>query len=398
MKVKRIEVNAKIWDFLLSHKHRILLVYGGAGAGKSYTVAQWLVYKALRWPMHALITRKHNPSLMLTTLPLVLKILDDWNVPYELKKAEQKILIERSLLVFRGLDDPEKIKSAEYNFIWMEEATEFTKNDFMQLKLRLRRANNGRYRNQMVLTFNPISMYHWIYEKFFVQQDDEDMAILRVTYKDNLRWLPKDYVNELERLAEEDEYFYKVYALGQFAAKQGLIYDNWEIIDDREADRVLMSADEVFYGLDFGFNNPTALLKIVERDNEFYVVDELYQRGLTNADLINKLRDFVKPDGVIYADSAEPARIEEIQREGYTVIPAEKKVKDGIDYVKRHKVRIAKRCENTIKEIRNYKWKETRDGRILDEPVKFMDHAMDALRYAVYTRAKQGGTVNLRWF
>jgi phage terminase large subunit len=396
MPTKRVEVNAKIWNFLNSHKHRILLVYGGAGSGKSYTVAQWIVYKAIQWPMHALITRKHNPSLMITALPLVRQILDDWGIPYEFKKAEQRIIIGKSELSFRGLDDPEKIKSAEYNFIWLEEATEFHRDDFMQLKLRLRRRNNGRYRNQMVLTFNPISMHHWIYEEFFLHEDEE-VAILHTNYRDNLRWLPPDYIKELERLAEEDEYFYKVYTLGQFAVRQGLIYDNWETIPDREADEVLAGAEEVFYGLDFGYNNPTALLKMVEKDGVIYIVDELYMRGLTNADLIQYMADFVKPDGVIYADSAEPARIEEIQRHGYNVIPADKSVKDGIDFVKRHKIRIAERCVNTIKEIRNYKWKEDHNGNILDEPVKYMDHAMDAMRYAVYTRAKQGGAVNVWW-
>jgi len=396
MPIKRVEVNAKIWDFLMNHKHRILLVYGGAGSGKSYTVAQWIVYKAIQWPMHALITRKHNPSLTITALPLILHVLDEWGIPYDYKKAAQKIVVGKSELSFRGLDDPEKIKSAEYNFIWLEEATEFHRDDFMQLKLRLRRRNNGRYRNQMVLTFNPISMHHWLYEEFFIREDEE-VAILHTNYRDNLRWLPPDYIKELERLAEEDEYFYKVYTLGQFAVRQGLIYENWETIPDAEADKVLQGAEEVFYGLDFGYNNPTAMLKIVEKDGVLYVIDELYKRGLTNADLISLMHDFVKPDGVIYADSAEPARIEEIQRNGYNIIPAEKSVKDGIDFVKRHKIKIAERCVNTIKEIRNYKWKEDRNGNILDEPVKFMDHAMDAMRYAVYTRAKQGGAVNVWW-
>jgi len=393
----RVQVNAKIWRFLETHRHKVLLVYGGAGSGKSYTVAQWVIYRALRHPMHALITRKHNPSLRITAFALVRQFLSDWGIPHEVKIADQEIHLPRSVLFFRGLDDPEKIKSAEYNLIWMEEATEFTRDDYRQLKLRLRRHNNGRYRNQLIMTFNPISMHHWIYEEFFAQGEQDDVAVLHTTYRDNLRWLPPDYVAELERLKEQDEYFYKVYTLGQFAARKGLIYDNWEVIPDEEADKVLASAEEVFYGLDFGYNNPTALLKLVERDGVIYVVDELYRSGLTNADLIALLADFVQPKGVIYADAAEPARIEEIARAGYAILPAEKSVKDGIDFVKRHRLKVAARCTNTIKELRNYKWKEDRNGRTLDEPVKFMDHAMDALRYAVYTRAKRGGVLAVRF-
>jgi len=397
MPTKVIEVNKKIWDFLESHKHKILIVYGGAGSGKSYTVAQWVIVRALEQRgAHFLITRKHNPSLKVTTFALIRNLLNEWEIPHDIRIADQEITIGRSKLFFKGLDDPEKIKSAEFNYIWLEEATEFTREDFQQLRLRLRKPNNGRYRNQMILTFNPISMHHWLYDEFFVNLPD-DVAILHTTYRDNLRWLPPDYVRELESLKERDEYFYKVYALGEFASRQGLIYDNWEVIPDEEADKVLETAEEVFYGLDFGFNNPTALLKLVERDGVIYIVDELYRSGLTNADLIEHMREFVKPEGTIYADSAEPARIEEIERHGYNVIPADKSVKDGIDYVKRHRIRIAERCVNTIKEIRNYKWKEDRNGNILDEPVKYMDHAMDAMRYAVYTRAKQGGAVNVWW-
>lgn len=397
MPIKNVEVNRKIWNFLESRRHKILIVYGGAGSGKSYTVAQWVIIRALeQHGAYFLVTRKHNPSLKVTTFALIRHLLDEWQIPYNIRIADQEITIGLSKIFFRGIDDPEKIKSAEFNYVWMEEATEFTREDFQQLRLRIRKHNNGRYRNQMILTFNPISMSHWIYEEFFINLPD-DVAILHTTYKDNLKWLPPDYVKELESLKERDEYFYKVYSLGQFASRKGAIYDNWEVIMDEEADKVLEDAEEVFYGLDFGFNNPTALLKIVEKDKTIYIVDELYRRGLTNADLIELMKEFIKPEGVIYADSAEPARIEEIERHGFIILPAAKSVKDGIDYVKRYKIKVAKRCLNTIKELRNYKWKEDRNGRILDEPVKFMDHAMDALRYAVYTRAQQNGTVNVWW-
>ncbi|MGB4714956.1 MAG: terminase large subunit, partial [Defluviitoga tunisiensis] len=105
--------------------------------------------------------------------------------------------------------------------------------------------------------------------------------------------------------------------------------------------------------------------------------------------LIQELEYFVKDKNCeIYADSAEPARITEIARAGFNVYPAEKSVKDGIDFVKRKMIYLYEECANAAREIQMYKWKEDRKGNVLDEPVKFNDHAMDALRYAVYTYYK----------
>lgn len=150
------------------------------------------------------------------------------------------------------------------------------------------------------------------------------------------------------------------------------------------------SFDEIIYGIDFGYNNPTACLKIEIKDQEVWIVDEIYKTHLTNADLIEELKSFVnEKSAYMYCDSAEPNRIEEISRAGFNAMPADKSVKDGIDFVKRQKLHIYKNCVNTIKEIKNYKWKEDKNGNVLDEPVKFLDHSMDAMRYAIYTHLKE---------
>jgi len=122
------------------------------------------------------------------------------------------------------------------------------------------------------------------------------------------------------------------------------------------------------------------------KDDNIYITKELYETRLTNEELIEKLKYFVKnKNAEIYADSAEPDRIKEIERAGFNIRAAKKakqKVANGIDLLKRKKIYIHETCTNTIKEIQSYKWKEKKDGEILDEPVKFLDHAMDAMRYA----------------
>jgi len=373
MEIKTIK---KIYDFLEQTKSKTVIVYGGAGSGKSYTVALFLIEKFLHESnKHFLITRKTNPSLKLTSYALMLNFLSEIGVPFELNKSEQVIQFNKNVMVFRGMDDPEKIKSAEFNYVWMEEATEFSLDDYRQLTLRLRRYTNSR--NQMYLTFNPLKTT-WLYKEFFAQSK-EDTAILKTNYKDN-PFLSTEYIETLEGLKNEDETYYKIYALGDFASPEGTIYANFDIVHAPKCDQVI-------YGIDFGYNNPSAVLKIGIKDGEYFIMDEIYQTRLTNAELIERLKTFVDRSPV-YADAAEPNRIEEIRQAGFNIYAADKSVKDGIDCVKRQKLHIDPKCVNTLKEIEGYKWRQDKDGNSLDDPVKYMDHAMDALRYALYTHSK----------
>jgi phage terminase large subunit len=381
MKMTEVEINViqKIWDFLEEANAKNVIIYGGAGAGKSYTLAQFLILRILI-PFknkRLLVTRKYNPSLKLSAYQLIKEILEACKIPYDEFKSQQLIKLENdSEIIFRGMDDPEKIKSTEFNYIWMEEATEFDVDDYNQLRLRLRRANAGQ-RNQMFLTFNPIGKTNWVYKTFF-EQKPEDTQILHVNYKDN-PFLDKEYVEMLKNLEGQDKTFYQVYTLGEFAEFENLIYTNYDIVNE-----VLRSYDEIIYGLDFGYNNPTALVEIRIKDKEFYITEKLYRTHLTNADLIEQLK-MLNIRGYIYADSSEPDRIKEIEEAGFVIYPAAKNVKAGIDFVKRQKLHIYKGSVNLIKEIQNYKWREDRNGNVIDEPVKFMDHTMDALRYAIYS-------------
>lgn len=147
--------------------------------------------------------------------------------------------------------------------------------------------------------------------------------------------------------------------------------------------------DETIYGLDFGFNNPTALIEVGIKDKNYYLRERLYKSGLTNAALIRQMESLGIPkDCNLYADSAEPARIKEIEEAGWRIYEAEKSVSDGIDFCQRQMFKSLPENDNLHKERRAYKWKEDRHGNIIDEPVKFMDHLMDAMRYAIYTHSR----------
>ena len=211
-----------------------------------------------------------------------------------------------------------------------------------------------------------------------------DCAFIQSTYLDN-PFLAQSIVSEIKRLKDEDDNYWKIYGLGERGQTKSVIYDNWVLLDDFPENQV----DEIIYGVDFGFNKPSSLIKIGVKDEKNIFIEELlYERFLTNSDFIERLKTLIlDKNKLIKADSAEPDRIEEIKRAGFYIEPARKgknSVKDGIDTVKRKKLHIIKNSTNLIKEIRSYKWKEDKaTGKILDEPVKFNDHAMDAIRYVV---------------
>ncbi len=365
--------------FLENENSEILLLYGGAGSGKSYSTAIWLLEKALKERnKRFLITRKTLPSLKVSCLQLFRELLSKYNLSYEFNKSELEMVINTNQILFKSLDNADKIKSAEFNYIWAEEATELTHQDYLQLRLRLRRKND--LNNQIITTFNPIDQFHWLKTKVL---DREKVSSFQSNYKMN-PFLSREYIEQLEGLAEVDENYYRIYALGEWGVLKNLIYSNWDTVTVLPEDY-----DEIIYGLDFGYINPTVLVEIRLKENEAWVQELIYQSRLTNSDLIELLKMKVDKNAQIYADSSEPQRIDEIYKAGFNIYPANKDIKFGINKVKEYKLHILEDSTNTIKEIRSYKWREDKEGRILEEPVKFNDHAMDAMRYALASIHKQ---------
>ncbi len=152
---------------------------------------------------------------------------------------------------------------------------------------------------------------------------------------------------------------------------------------------------EVFFGQDFGYNVPSALIKIDYWEGGAYCEQLIYETKLTTADLIERYKTLEIPkNSEIFCDNAEPKTIEELCRAGYNAKPADKDVLEGIRKVKSTPLFINHNSTDLIKEIRNYKWKIDKDGKVLDEPIKFQDHAIDAIRYALFTKLASGVSIN----
>ena len=387
---------------------RFLLLKGGAGSGKSYFAAQKLIYRCLtdgikhRW----LVLRKTNNAVYKSCQMVIEKWLETFKIPYTSTHLNIKFLGHE--IILSGLDDPMKVKSIEgITAIWKEETTEFTYKDFSQLNKRLR-GEIGTYK-QIIMTFNPEGgKTSWIYKEFYedAETTDRDFTVHHSTWRDN-RFLDDEYKRELQ--TEKNESLRKIYDLGEWAELKSSVYQNY-IKMSVNVSSMLKSSNKIYAGVDFGFNDPSVFLLLAEHDTDIYILKELYIRGLTNTEFIDRiqimLREVEETANVeinedmedkidlstisVYCDAAEPARIKEFQQRGLRAEAANKKVKDGIDEVKRHDLIINSECLNSCKEIPMYSYKEDKDGVILEEPIDSNDHCPDALRYGVYTSKQKG--------
>jgi phage terminase large subunit len=387
-----IQVTRIFQENLLSEK-KIIVNRGGARSSKSYSIMQLLVDRFFSLPgRQILIARKTSPALRRSCYRDCIRYLKKLDLYSEIQEEKSLLAIHYNdaLIQFVGLDDPEKIKSTGWNDIFMEEANEFDYEDFIVLSTRMSEEDKGT-RNKLFMAFNPIDSFHWIKERL-IDTNRKDIQEIHSSYLDN-PFLSPDYIQSLLDLEEQDPNYFRIYGLGEWGKLENLIYHNWDIVDS-----MVENPDEVFYGLDFGFNAPSALIKIVIKDEELWEEELIYETGLTNTDLIAETKKCIpvkeRPNKFLICDSAEPDRMKEFEEAGFVVVGADKNVKIGIDFVQRQKIHILRDSTNLIKEKRSYSWKvDKRTSRILDEPIKFNDHLMDAERYGIFTYYKEIGTM-----
>lgn len=366
---------------ILKLNERYVLVYGGGGSGKSVAIAQVIIVRILIEAGHRfLILRKVHRTLKRSVFQLFKDVISAWGLGelFSFNLSDLSITCRNgSQILFSGLDDVEKLKSiAGVSSVWIEEATEITLEDFEQVNLRLR--GETPFSKQIYITFNPVSAKHWIKGRFF-DRECEDTVIIHSIYLDN-KFIDEEYKRVLEALIDTDKRLYDVYALGKWGVLEGLIFDRYEIIKELPHEY-----EHRRYGLDFGFTNATALIEVRIIGEDAYIQECFYQTEKITDDLVG----FMKSEGIdtrdqIRADGAAPERIEQLCRKGFNVVAAKKNVMAGIDAVKSYRLHITENSINLLREIDSYRWAKDRNGTTLDQPVKVDDHAMDALRYAIF--------------
>jgi len=381
--VSLLEINS-IYKSAMEFKGRYVNLYGGRSSGKSVFAGQKLITRTLYERKHLfLLVRKVHKTIKGSQLKLLKEYIYHYNLSGYFKFYENEIrCVNGNGFICAGLDDPEKLKSMQgITGFWIEEATELSEEDFRNVDA-VMRGNLPNYK-QGILTYNPINHLHWLNKVKL-----EDAITVRSTYKDN-KFTDADYINMLESLKEKNPDLYKVWTMGEWGVKLDLIY-----VPFQKLDAFPETFDETIYGLDFGYNNPSVLIEINIKDGDYYLREKLYQTKLTNSDLISELEKLkIKSNAEIYCDSAEPQRIEELSRADYNAMPSNKSVKDGIDFLKAQKIYSSYDNEHLNDEVNTYCWKKNKDGNLIDEPIKFNDHCLDAARYAIYTHSLNKGNL-----
>lgn len=372
---------------------RFLVFYGGAGSGKSHFIAQRLVYKALKDKRKILVLRKVNRTTKASTFQLLLDTINQFGITNYcvINRTDFSITLPTgSQFLCMGLDDPEKIKSITgLTDAWLEEATEFSLDDFSQVNLRVRdpKADN----QEIILSLNPVSKANWCYLHFFAENPELDefrktVRIVHTTFKDNPH-LPEAYVQALLMMKATNEVYYKIYALGEFGSLDKLIYNNWQKMDF-DPDTI---KGQPLCGLDFGYtNDPTAFTYsiLVPEEQRIYICKEWGGTGYLNDAIADQIKEMGFAKSVICADSAEQKSIDEIKRLGVPRIkPCVKgkgSVLQGIQKLQQYELVVHPSCENVIEELENYAWKKDRQtNEYINEPAEGYDHYMDSLRYSL---------------
>ena len=380
--------NDVYFPHLLDYINRYEVYYGGAGSGKSVFVTQKLLVKACNNKRKILVIRKYGTTLKDSVFQLFIDMLKKWGL-YRYCKINLSsytiTLPNESIILFKGLDDSEKIKSiTDITDIWIEEATELSDDDFTQLDLRLRAKVDFL---QLICSFNPVSKVNWVYRKWFESGTVyKNTMILHTTYKHN-KFLPKEYIEALQEKEKTNYTYYKIYALGEFCTLDKLIFTNWQ---EEEFDYTRIKG-ALLVGLDFGFINDTSALVasiIDEEAKRIYIFNEWGDVGKTNQELADVIKGLGFAKSVIIADSAEQKSIEEIKRAGVIKIRKSTKGKDsvmhGIQQLQNYMIIVHPKCRGIITEFENYAWKKDKaSGLYINEPVDMFNHYIDALRYSL---------------
>lgn len=383
--------NRHIYDHLFDYDTFTEVHYGGASSGKSHGVFQKIVIKALRdWkkPRKILVLRKVGATVRDSVFADVQATLSYFGILNMCKINMSAFRIELpngAEFIFKGMDNPEKIKSIKgISDVVMEEASEFTLDDYTQLTLRLR--DKAHIQKQIYLMFNPVSKANWVYNAFFVKKP-KNTVVYQTTYKDN-RFLDAVTRENIEELANRNEAYYKIYALGEFATLDKLVFPKYT--------KALLNKDELrhitsYFGLDYGFiNDPSAFMhvKIDDDRKKLYVVEEYVKKGLTNDKIAESITALGYAKEPIRADSAEKKSNQELRNLGIGRVIDVKKgagsVMQGIQYLLQYEWIVDERCVKTIEELENYTWKKDKaTNEYINEPVDSYNHCLDAIRYAI---------------
>ena len=360
----------RVFEDLLNSNKRINVFQGSSRASKTYNILIFLIYKLLQEENKTLsIVRKTLPALKGSVLRDLKEIL----LKFEVFDSEKWHSVDgyyelgTNIIEWFSVDDETKIRGRKRDYLFVNEATELSYDEYIQLVLR----TSG----LVVLDLNPSLWKSWIYDL----EGQPDVKYNVVTFKDN-PFLPQVQVDEILKLKDRDPNLWRIFGLGQKGIPTKMVFNHQQLYVD-----LPMSTKFLGYGIDWGYSDPSTLVGVWKLDDSIYCEEFLYLKNVTIPDFIYKIKDLginLKDDFI--ADSANPQAIEELRRQGINCKPVKKNsILHGIDLIKRSNFYVKYDSFNLQNELQSYIWKTDKNGNNLDEPVDDSNHLIDGIRYVM---------------
>jgi len=365
-----------VYEQLISTDKRICVFQGSSRASKTYNILIYWIVRLLQEDNKTLsIVRKTLPALKGSILRDLKEILInlDLFIPENFHSVDGYYQLGTNTIEWFSVDDETKLRGRKRDYLFINEATEISEEEYIQLALRTS--------DRITIDLNPSLWKSWIYEL----EGKEDVFYTIVTYKDN-PFLNKVQVKEIEKLKDKDANLYRVFGLGQKGIPTRLVFNHHKLCD-----RVASEAKLLAYGIDFGWEDPNVLVAVYQLGEDIYCDELLHLTHTTLPDFIYKIKDLglnLRDDFI--CDSASPQSIEELKRNGINAKPVVKgSILHGIDLIKRHNLYLTPTSLNLIDEFNSYVWKQDKDLKNLDEPVDKNNHLIDSIRYVMQMKVGQ---------
>jgi phage terminase large subunit len=355
-------------------KKRIRIVQGGTSSSKTFTILPFLIQYAIQTPKSEIsVVSESIPHLKRGALKDFLKIMD-WTNNFNSNNFNKSNLTYKftngSYIEFFSADQPDKLRGARRDVLFINECNNVDFESYQQLAIRTKKF--------IYLDYNPTNEF-WVHKEL-INDENSDFVIL--TYKDN-EALDNAIVKEIEKAKEKAETstywanWWKVYGLGQIGSLDGVIFNNWQTIDN-----IPNEARLIGYGLDFGYSNdPTAIVEVYKWNDKTILNEICYQKELSNS----QIAKYIKTKHVVYCDSAEPKSIAELKILGVSamaVVKGADSINFGIKAMQEKNYLVTSSSLNLIDELRKYAWeKDKKTGEKLTRPIDDFNHAIDAVRY-----------------